>query len=608
MARAEESELLEFPLLVNVNGTKVTYETATVWNFGDPVEPQDWTTLPAVVKTAYDRCVAGINLEDKLAWEDVESIFQPTNAGGGEDPDLGSFLTTFDAAALKGAFDLLNVDYIPWVSEGSPSEKFLEQHVYPAIYRLLLAAAEGAAHGYRATEVVAVGNVKKSDGEGGCFWAVLSALPDVALLWKPHLPIFVAELKAGDSSTEDMLKCVVYAVFTVLLLAKHQVFDVPIPFFTTGGPEARLYVATYDQQSAVPRVSEIKPTSGASYLMTDRRARLELAIKVFVLLGHAMKRLRGITLSVAFKRKKPNVINDPSQQTGKSPPSGKSPPTPNETSSNKRKPAEGHKGSSKRGPTVSEAMGAASLDGRITSLRNTVPVNAIAESSEQRARHHYFRGVDRTDGTDVFVKVKAVFDHAAGGDDETEMQRRAQEGTVGRCRIPRVVHHILTSKFRVIAMEWVQDKIVDVGSIFAYAVSLLDGVDALHRSGILHGDIKPANVLWNGTAVVLVDFGHAQLIDGARPYNGTKGFTAPEVAVDKKPHSMASDAFSVGKTLEEVVAETGPQGDATLAAIIAGLTKADVAERLTLSDALEKLETSSPSSKRHRPAIPEVTP
>jgi len=601
-------DLLEFPLLVNVDGSKVMYKTDVVWNFGDEVDPQDWTTLPAVVKTVYDRCVAGIDQESKLAWENVYSIFEPTNAGGGEDTNLDSFLSTFDKAALKGAFDDLNVDYIRRVSRGNPSEKFFEQNVYPAIYGFLLAAGNGAAYSYGTTESVTVGNVKKSDGRGGWSWAVLNAFPDAALLWKPNLPIFLVELKAGDPSKEDMMKCVVYAVFTVLVLAKCGVSDVPIPFFTTGGYNVRLYVVTYGQGSAAPRVREIMPPSGTSYSMTDRRQRLDLAVKVFALLGHAMKRLEDLTLNVAFKRKLPNVINDPSQQTGKSPPSGKSPPTPKETSSAKRKSAEGNKGPSKRGASLSEAMGAASLEGRITSLRNTVPVDAIAESSEHRARHHYFRGVDSTDGTDVFVKVKAVFDHAAGGDDETEMQQLAQEGTVGRCRIPRVVHHILTSNVHVIVMEFVKDYAVDRGSVRAFAASLIRAVMALHDCGILHCDLKPDNAMWDGESVAIIDFGHAQLIDGAQSYRGTPGFTAPEVTVDEEPHSTASDAFSVGKTLEEAVAETGAHDDKHLAAIIAGLTKADVAERLTLSDALEKLEASSPSSKRHRSTIPEVTP
>ena len=135
----------------------------------------------------------------------------------------------------------------------------------------------------------------------------------------------------------------------------------------------------------------------------------------------------------------------------------------------------------------------------------------------------------------------------------------------------------------------------------ASARTLLRSIEALHACGILHCDIKPLNVLWDGTSVVVVDFGHAQMIEGARSYAGTPGFTAPEVFYDKVPHSELSAAYSVGKTLELVAAEAQMLHDKTLSRIIAGLTTRNVEERWILSNASEELSPSRVSSvKRQR--------
>ena len=117
-------------------------------------------------------------------------------------------------------------------------------------------------------------------------------------------------------------------------------------------------------------------------------------------------------------------------------------------------------------------------------------------------------------------------------------------------------------------------------------------------------------MLWDDESVTIVDFGHAQMVEGAQSYIGTRGFTAPEVAVNKKPHSTAADAFSVGKTLEYVAEQANAQNDKTLAEIIAGLTKNKVEERWTLSAALKKLpHPPSPARKRQRRQYTnEVTP
>jgi serine/threonine protein kinase len=88
-----------------------------------------------------------------------------------------------------------------------------------------------------------------------------------------------------------------------------------------------------------------------------------------------------------------------------------------------------------------------------------------------------------------------------------------------------------------------------------FARLLIQAVRKLHDVGILHCDIKPDNIAWDGEkrVVSLLDFGHAQLESGAKCREGTEGYDAPEVYRERQPNSRLSDTFSVGKTLLNVV-------------------------------------------------------
>jgi hypothetical protein len=95
---------------------------------------------------------------------------------------------------------------------------------------------------------------------------------------------------------------------------------------------------------------------------------------------------------------------------------------------------------------------------------------------------------------------------------------------------------------------------------------LLDALAAAHRQGVVHRDVKPANVLFgaDGTAH-LVDFGVAvsrdvtQGLTATATVLGTPGFMAPEQA-QGHPATAASDVFSLGATLAYAATGIGPFG------------------------------------------------
>ena len=104
-------------------------------------------------------------------------------------------------------------------------------------------------------------------------------------------------------------------------------------------------------------------------------------------------------------------------------------------------------------------------------------------------------------------------------------------------------------------------------------VPLLDAIEFAHRRGVLHGDIKPANVLVDPAAapprVALADFGHggpipedldASMLSRSNPESlATLPYMAPE-RLSGTPASPASDVYALGVLLFEVLTGRLPIG------------------------------------------------
>ncbi|HEX4546581.1 MAG TPA: serine/threonine-protein kinase [Candidatus Acidoferrum sp.] len=110
------------------------------------------------------------------------------------------------------------------------------------------------------------------------------------------------------------------------------------------------------------------------------------------------------------------------------------------------------------------------------------------------------------------------------------------------------------------------DRILDKGSIpfskaCAWAAEVASALGVAHRKGVIHGDVKPANILITDDGrVKLMDFGMARLasLDSKdTSLRGTPAYWCPEQIVGK-PQDARSDLFSLGIVLYEMVTGKRP--------------------------------------------------
>lgn len=108
---------------------------------------------------------------------------------------------------------------------------------------------------------------------------------------------------------------------------------------------------------------------------------------------------------------------------------------------------------------------------------------------------------------------------------------------------------------------------LDKGAVLKLGDNLLDALEAVHRRGILHLDIKPSNILMVGGRAILTDFGISQpardeddptTLDGVP--RGTVGYMAPEQACGDFL-TPRTDLFSTAIVLYE--AYTGRRWEGT---------------------------------------------
>ena len=84
-----------------------------------------------------------------------------------------------------------------------------------------------------------------------------------------------------------------------------------------------------------------------------------------------------------------------------------------------------------------------------------------------------------------------------------------------------------------------EERSVTIASMFA-------GVKYLHGNDVIHGDIKPANLLWASGVAKLTDFGSARISGESTRRPVTENYVAPETMAKGSVVLKESDIFCAG--------------------------------------------------------------
>jgi serine/threonine protein kinase/tetratricopeptide (TPR) repeat protein len=196
-----------------------------------------------------------------------------------------------------------------------------------------------------------------------------------------------------------------------------------------------------------------------------------------------------------------------------------------------------------------------------------------------------YRAHDTISDAPVALKVIGIF-----GVDASEEARFAREGRVlAGLRHPGIVRVVAFGKLDggepYIAMEWLEGEDLAqrqkkrpfaLPEALECGAQIAEALDAAHRAGIVHRDVKPSNVfLLRDGATKLVDFGVAAGDDAKITRTGaiigTPAYMAPEQARGEEHIDARADIYALGATLFEMLVGRPPHVGPTPIAILARL-------------------------------------
>jgi serine/threonine-protein kinase len=189
------------------------------------------------------------------------------------------------------------------------------------------------------------------------------------------------------------------------------------------------------------------------------------------------------------------------------------------------------------------------------------------------------------------VAIKRVVPHAQSTDaDRKRLLKEAQRSSALNHPNVGAVYDVIEHAGELwLVMEYVEGETlrhrlqqpISADEFFAIATQCCEGLQAAHEKGIIHGDIKPENIMIApGNRVKILDFGVARRAWSTNPDDATKSletmtatggtpaYMAPEVLL-QQPDDGRSDIFSLGLVFYEMLGGGQPFQTASLATTIA---------------------------------------
>ncbi|UED88390.1 serine/threonine protein kinase [Streptomyces profundus] len=230
-----------------------------------------------------------------------------------------------------------------------------------------------------------------------------------------------------------------------------------------------------------------------------------------------------------------------------------------------------------------------------------------------------WRARDEAMGREVAVKEPRLPASVEPARRERAFARMRREATAaGRIGHPAVItlHDLVIEDGRPwLVMELVRgeslaDRLasgpIERGEAARIGLAVLEALTAAHAAGVLHRDVKPANVLLGEYGrVVLTDFGIAQVegeqaLTDTGAFVGSPEFVAPELALGERP-GPAADLWSLGVLLYMAIEGSSPfrrdHFAATLQAVIAATPRQPAPADDALGGLVMRLLAKRPGSR-----------
>jgi len=194
------------------------------------------------------------------------------------------------------------------------------------------------------------------------------------------------------------------------------------------------------------------------------------------------------------------------------------------------------------------------LIGRLVALKT---IRAVAHVDDEETKEFQQRFIREAQAAGILNHPSIVTVHDIGQDEASGISFIAMEYVEG--------HNLkeALAQGRTLSFEQMGDIIAQVA----------DALDFAHAKGIVHRDVKPANViLLDGTRAKITDFGIAKIASGGAnltstgQFLGTPNYMAPE-QIKGAPVDGRTDIFSLGICLYECLTRRKPFGGDSLTSI-----------------------------------------